>query len=227
MLSPTEHQKINQAVRAAEARTSGEIICVIAGEVSNYREVPLAVAAACALVLPLIALFFGIHPWIGWPSLTDWVAAQTDAANASIDLALQGYGLLQVLIFAVLAGVVAWPPVRRRLTPPTLKRHRVHRAAMQQFLATGLHANPSRTGVVIFASQKDRRVELLADDAIHAAVGDVAWNAAVKAVQDGMKKRDPATGFVNAINICGDALAQHFPSTGPHANALSDRLLEI
>jgi putative membrane protein len=98
---------------------------------------------------------------------------------------------------------------------------------MQQFLATGLHASADRTGVVIFASEADRRVELLADDAIHAAVGDVAWNAAVKAVQDGMRRRDPAAGFVKAIQICGDALAEHFPSTGPHVNTLSDRLLEL
>jgi putative membrane protein len=227
MLSAADHQKINQAVRAAEARTSGEIICVVAGEVSNYREVPLAIAAACALVLPLIALFFGLHPWIGWPSLTDWVAAQTDAANAAIDLALQGYGLLQVLIFAVVAGIIAWPPVRRRLTPATLKRHRVHRAAMQQFLATGLHANPSRTGVVIFAAEKDRRVELLADDAIHAAVGDIAWNAAVKAVQEGMRRKDAASGLIKAVEICGDALAAHFPAVAPHADQMGDHVVEI
>jgi putative membrane protein len=227
MLSSTDHRKIDQAVRAAEARTSGEIVCVLADEVSNYREVPLAIAAAFALLVPLVALMLGHHPWIGWPGSSDWVGGQTDAINAGINGALQGYGLFQVVLFALVAGVVAWPPLRRILTPGTLKQHRVHRAAMQQFLATGLHANSGRTGVVIFAAQKDRRVELLADDAIHAAVGDIAWNAAVKAVQDGMRRNDPTTGFIKAIEICGDALAAHFPANGPHADDRSDHMIEI
>jgi putative membrane protein len=227
MLSESDHRKIETAVKAAEARTSGEIVCILSHEVSNYRETPLAWAAAAALLLPPLALFAGWRPGALLSAAKDWTASQVGATDSLIAHSLESYAIIQVILFAITAAVVAIPPVRRLLTPTTLKRHRVHTAAMQQFLATGLHAAADRTGVVIFASQADRRVELLADDAIHAAVGDVAWNAAVKAVQDGMRKRDPATGFVNAINICGDALAEHFPSTGPHANALSDRLLEL
>jgi len=227
MLSESDHRKIETAVQAAEARTSGEIVCILSHEVSNYRETPLAWAAAAALLLPPLALFAGWRPGALLGAGPDWTAGQVAAVDTLVAHALESYAIVQVILFAITAAVVAIPPVRRRLTPTPLKRHRVHRAAMQQFLATGLHAAADRTGVVIFASQADRRVELLADDAIHAAVGDVAWNAAVKAVQDGMKKRDPASGFVNAINICGDALAEHFPSTGPHANALSDQLLEL
>ena len=42
-----------------------------------------------------------------------------------------------------------------------------------------------------------------------------------------MKRGRPADGFVRAVELCGDALAEHFPSQGPRANALSDRLREI
>jgi putative membrane protein len=227
MLSEADHRKIEMAVQAAEARTSGEIVCIMSHEVSNYRETPLAWAAAAALLLPPVALFAGWRPGALLSAGADWTASQVGAVDTLVAHSLESYAIVQVILFAITAAVAAIPPVRRLLTPSPLKRHRVHRAAMQQFLATGLHASADRTGVVIFASQADRRVELLADDAIHAAVGDVAWNAAVKAVQDGMRRRDPASGFVNAINICGDALAEHFPSTGPHANALSDRLLEL
>ena len=154
------------------------------------------------------------------------MASQANPTSAAVFSAIEGYGLLQVLVFAVVAAVVAWPPMRRAVTPPTLKRHRVHRAALQQFLATGLHAHPGRTGVVIFASQKDRRVELLADDAIHDAVGDLAWNAAVKAVQGGMRRGNPVGGFVGAVEICGEALARHFPGDA-QATPHTDRLIEL
>jgi putative membrane protein len=234
MLSEADHRKIEMAVQAAEARTSGEIVCILSHEVSNYRETPLAWAAAASLLLPPLALLAGWRPGGLLDALTggslaggEWTAGQVGAVDTLLAHSLESYAIVQVILFAIVAAIVAIPPVRRLLTPTPLKRHRVHRAAMQQFLATGLHVSAERTGVVIFASEADRRVELLADDAIHAAVGDVAWNAAVKAVQDGMKRHDPASGFVKAIQICGDALAEHFPSTGPHPNALSDRLLEL
>ena len=42
-----------------------------------------------------------------------------------------------------------------------------------------------------------------------------------------MKRGQPATGYVRAVELCGEALAAHFPSQGPHENTISDRLLEI
>ena len=230
MLSPPDHQRVAAAVTAAEAGTTGEIVCILSQEVSHYREVPLACAAAVALVAPPLALLAGLPPealfsWTLTPGARDW----TSGAGSGLSLAqvLEAFGLMQVLLFAGVAALTSIPPVRRFLTPAPLKRHRVHRAALQQFLATGLHASPSRTGVVIFAAQHDRRVELLADDAIHAAVGDPVWTAAIAAVQDGMKQGRPADGFVRAVQLCGEALATHFPSPGPHANLIGDGLLEI
>jgi putative membrane protein len=85
------------------------------------------------------------------------------------------------------------------------------------------HAEPH---ILIFASLADRKVELVAHRAIHKAVGDKPWNEAVAAVADGMKNRRPADGFVRAIEICGAALAEHFPSEGPARNQLPNTLLE-
>ena len=225
MLSEADHMRIASAVAAAEATTTGEIVCILAREVSNYREVPLAWAAAAALIAPPLALLAGLTPETLTPWAADWTAGA--GPGASTARMLEAYGLLQVGLFAVVAGLVSIPAVRRILTPTSLKRRRVHAVALRQFLATGLHASAARTGVVIFAAQQDRRVELLADDAIHAAVGETVWNAAIAAVQDGMKTGRPADGFVRAVELCGAALTAHFPSQGPHQNAISDRLLEI
>ncbi len=223
MLSEADHARIAAAVADAEARTSGEIVCILAREVSNYREVPLAFAAAVALIAPPLLLLAGVPA----PAMIPWARDWSTGAGLSLSRAVEAYSLLQVIAFAVVAVLASIPAVRRVLTPSPLRRHRVHRAALQQFLATGLHASEGRTGVVIFASQADRRVELLADDAIHAAVGETAWNTAIAAVQDGMKRGAPADGFVRAVEVCGVALATHFPSRGTHENALSDRLREI
>ena len=130
-------------------------------------------------------------------------------------------------MFAVVAIVVSLPPVRRALTPAFLKRHRVRQVARHHFSASGARVTDAEPHILIFASLHDRQVELVAHKAIHKAVGDGPWNAAVAAVTDGMKAGKPTDGFVRAIEICGAALAEHFPSDGPAKNFLPNDISEI
>ena len=230
MLSPHDHQRVAAAVAKADAATDGEIVCVLAREVSNYREVPLGFAAAAALIVPPILLLLRVPahaftlaaPWTGPGSWTIGVDIPPEPAAL-----IGAYALTQVIVFAVVAALVAIPPIRRALTPEPLRRHRVHKAALQQFLATGLHASSTRTGVVIFAAMDDRRVELLADDLVHEAVGEKAWQGAIAAVQHGMKRGEAAAGLIRAVELCGSALSQHFPLTADHAGVLGDGVVEI
>ena len=205
MLSATDHANIAAAVTAAEAKTSGEIFCIAAEEVSQYREIPLAWGAAFALILPPLLLVLGVHPWT-WAvqESQGWNAAPA-SAQTLISEAIGLYALAQTALFAVVALFVSIPEVRRALTPGFLKRHRVRRTAYAHFASTGLINAPNRTGVLIFASLKDRQVEIVADKAIHDEVGDKVWDAAVKALVKGMKKQAPASGFVQAIEVCGAA----------------------
>jgi putative membrane protein len=216
MVQPGAHHRLAAALAAAETKTSGEMFCIVADEVSKYREVPIAWGAGVALLLPPAALLLGLHPW----TLGSFGGGWNNAPNLGevITETLSVYAVAQAILFAVAAFIVAIPAVRRHLTPHSLKQHRVKRTAFAHFASTGLSQVQTRTGVLIFASLKDRQVELVADAAIHKEVGDQAWNAAVAALVAGIKSPDPASGFVRAIEICGEALAEHFPSNGPHAS---------
>jgi putative membrane protein len=66
----------------------------------------------------------------------------------------------------------------------------------------------------------------VAHDAIHKAVGEGPWTAAIAAVVGGIKAGTPGDGFVQGIGICGDALAEHFPPDGPAKNRLPNTILE-
>lgn len=233
MISEAEQQQIMAAVAKAEAATDGEIVCVFARQVSHYPEVSIAAGAFAALVIPPVALALGLHPGpllhqvlAAVPAQSGWSATAL-SPDAEAALVLDGYAIAQAILFTVTALLATVPGIRHLLTPAILKRHRVHKAAWAQFAATGMHVTDGRTGVLIFASLDDRMVEIVAEEDIHRKVGDQVWNAAVAAVRSGMKARNPVKGFVSAVDICGAALAQHFPSTGPHANGLSDRLLEL
>ena len=51
-ITPQDHIRIAEAIRAVEARTSGEIVCVLARASSEYAAAPLLWASLTACSLP-------------------------------------------------------------------------------------------------------------------------------------------------------------------------------
>jgi putative membrane protein len=117
--------------------------------------------------------------------------------------------------------------LRLLLAPKPLKRARVHKIALQQFLAKGMHETEARTGVLILASLDERHAEIVADEGIYAKVDPEVWAEALAALIAGMKRGQAADGFVNAIALCGEVLARHFPPTALNPNELPDRVVII
>lgn len=226
-MTPQVQGRIADAIAAAEARTSGEIFCVLARRVSSYRDISVGLAAASALLLPLGLIPFGFDPaWI--PGLGDgWQAAHLSSTDVLVGQSLAAYALIQSAVFVTVFMLTSIPGVRRLVTPRSIRRARVRRAAMEQFLAHGLHITRERTGVLIFAALSDHQVEVLADEGIHSKVDQAVWADAVEALSRGMKNGDPAAGFETAISLCGDVLAEHFPPRATNPNEIADRLVLI
>jgi putative membrane protein len=227
MLTEADHKRITAAVAAAEDRTSGEIFCVLAHEVSRYREVPLVWAILAALVASPFLSVAWLHSVAQDEIFAGWTDPASQSAEGMIRSSIVSYTVFQALIFLAVALIVSIPAVRRAMTPRFLKRHRVRQVARHHFTASGARVSDAEPHILIFASLYDRQVELVAHEAIHQAVGDGPWNAAVAAVIQGMQAGRPADGFVGAIEICGAALAQHFPSDGPARNVLSNDIVEM
>jgi len=230
LLTPEELAAVEAAVRAAEARTTGEIYCVLAEESADYHATPLAWAAGVALLAPAILLLFGVH--VTAPDMRmfgGWTADQVeDIGEATARAALIGTLLLQGLLFVATLAVVAIPPVRRALTPRGMKRDRVIQRAEEQFLSKNLHATRERTGVLIYVSAAERMAELIADEAIHAQVPDGTWDRAMAALVGGLKQGRAGEGFAAAIGLCGDVLADRFPARpDDNPNELPDAVVLV
>lgn len=226
-LTPEVQGRIGDAIAAAEATTSGEIFCVLARRVSSYRDISLGWAAASALLLPLGLIPFGFDPaWI--PGLGDgWQAAHLSSTDVLVGQSLAAYVLIQAAVFLSVLLLTSIPGVRRLVTPRSVRRARVRRAAIEQFLAHGLHVTQGRTGVLIFAALSDHQVEVVADEGIHSKVDQAVWADAVEALAKGLKNGDPAGGFEVAIDLCGGVLAEHFPPRPVNPNEIKDRLVMI
>jgi putative membrane protein len=223
-MTPQDLDRIAQAVADAEKTTAGEIFCVLAPEVSDYRETPLVWAAATALVLPAAALFAGFRPEMLTRLFGGWSVGHASALDGAILSALSTYIALQAVVFVLAALTVSIPPVRRALTPGSLKTARVKRAAMEQFLGHGLHVTRDRTGVLIFAALAEHRVEVIADEGIYAAAPNAVWDEVVADLVGGLKADRIADGFVAAVARAGAILAEHVPPRGDDRNELPDRL---
>jgi putative membrane protein len=204
MISDADKTRIADAIRAAETKTSGEIFCVLAQNAGNYRLVPVAWAAALALIVPL--------PLI---ALTGWEAKMVY--------------IIQLIVFVLVAVGLSRRAIRFMVVPRRTKRERAHAAAMRQFLAQGLHKTEGRTGVLIFAAVAERYVEIIADGGINAKVTQEVWDQAVGSLIAAIKEGRPADGFVAAIEQCGAVLAEHFPAAPGTRNVdeIADKLVEI
>lgn len=226
-LTPDEHARVAAAIADAEARTSGEIFCVLAAQVSSYRDVSLAWAAGAALLLPLILIPLGFDAtWL--PGLSDnWEAAHLAALHLSIGRSIAVYAVFQAAIFLAVYLLLRIPALSRLSTPRAVRRDRVRQAALHQFLAHGLHVTEYRTGVLIFAALADRQVEIIADEGIHACVDQSVWADAVEALTAGIADGRPADGFEQAVVLAGSVLADHFPPRSRNPNEVADRLVEI
>lgn len=202
VLTRADHDRLTTAIRQAEAGTAGEVYVVVTHVAEGYRLVPVLWAALLALLIP-------------WPLhlLTAW----------GLDTILT----VQAAAFLAAVLVLSVEKVGSRLVPPSLRAEAVRRTAQQVFLAHGVHLTRERTGVLVFASLADRRVEVLADEGIHALVPPGTWDAVVADVTRAGRAGALADGLVAAVERLGALLAHHVPPHPGERNDLSDRAVEI
>jgi putative membrane protein len=228
MLTASDKDRIAKAIETAEQGASGEIVCALTGEVSNYPEIPLAWGAAAALALPPLALAFGLRPLAMAAQAGVWQATQGAVLETDLAAALGVYALAQLVLFLGVALIVRIPALRRILTPRSLKSHRVDHAARHHFTALNAAARGGETGVLLFVAVDDRQVRILAAPNLHEKADEAAWTRAAAAVGAAMKAgHDPTSGIVEAIEICGEVLKTHFPSSDTSSHVFSSQPMEL
>lgn len=200
-LSIEDQRRIGAAIEAAEAKTSGEIVCVLARSSSDY----LAYATAWSALVALIA------PWL---------------LIALTQLSVQEIFLAQILIFTALFVVSSASTMRHLLVPRRVRRAQAHRAAAEQFMIRGLSRKANRAGVLIFVSLAEHYVRIIADEGIASKVGPDAWREAVDSLLGQIGEGKIAEGFIAAVDKCGALLAEHFPP-GERKHELPDRIFVI
>ncbi len=219
-LNISDKQRIAEAIRQAESKTSSELVTVIARASDDYLYIPLLWAALIALAVPgLIILFaFGLEFGKLYKLMVVFIGFEFEFGRLY---------MIQIMSFVVLALLFRWPPLMMRLIPKAVKRRRASRVAHQQFFEQNLHHTRERTGVMLFVSVAEHYVEIIADKGINDVVEEGVWDEVIAEFVQHVKARQVAEGFLAAVTACGKILAKHFPATHDNPDELPNHLIEI
>jgi putative membrane protein len=201
--SKQQKELIEQAVKAAESKSSGEIVPVVVAASGDYRGVAIRLS------------------WAGF-FLASIAAARVHRDYPFLDF----YFLLGLQVLGALLGwlIGRLPRAIRLLAGEKKTAAEVHEAALAAFTRHGLHHTRDGTGILIFLSLLERRVEILADRGIHAKVGESFWKIEAQKLVLGIREGRAAHGLESVIRDMGGKLAEHFPRAADDTNELSDEL---
>jgi putative membrane protein len=221
-LSEADHAKVSAAIAKAEAQSDGEIVAVATPICDPFHDVALLWAVA-ALILVLA--------WAAWrPDWLQWWYSLFFGgwtAEPTLGELLTFLMVLAVLKFTAVLLILKWIPLRLALTPGATKHRRVRRRAVAVFRAAAERRTVGRTGILVYLSMAERRAEIVADDAITRVTTPETWGEAMSALLVEVKEGRLADGMVEAIELVGAVLAEHFPRSAADTNEIPDKLIEL
>jgi putative membrane protein len=189
LLDAEQQKQVAEAIAQVEQTTDAELVTVLAKQSDRYTYIPLLWAALLALMVPTLLLMSPL-----------WLEASTIA-------------LIQLVVFIVAALLLRIPVIAIRLIPKGVRSWRASNLARRQFLENNLHHTKGETGVLIFVSEAERYVEIIADRGINAKVKPEQWQSIVENFISAIKRGDTLNGFLGCISACGALLQQHMPVT--------------
>lgn len=202
LLKEKELGLVAQAIAVIEKQTDAELVTVLAKRSDNYYYIPALIAAMIALAVPVLLKLTPL--WLDADELL----------------------MAQWLTFLVCAAVFRVPAIMMRLVPASIKQWRASSMARRQFLDNNLHHTAGDMGVLIFVSQAEHYVEIIADRGIAQHVSHEQWKQIVDQFTDDVKAGNVESGFIDCIERCGELMKQYAPATSVK-NELPNHLVVI
>ncbi len=186
-------ERITAAVKDIEARTSAELVVVVAARSDPYQEAAWAAGAAG-----------------GWVALAflAWSPVSFDGLWFPVDVLMVG-------------GITGWLAGRSRHARQWLTRRSrrdacVQMAARSAFMEEAVHGTRAHTGVLVYVSVLEEQVILLPDEALLGRVPRARWNE----VRLDATSED---AFDTSLRALGDRLATWLPPTdGDNPDEIAD-----
>jgi len=211
----SELKKIGAAVKEAEKETSGEIKVAFIRESYDYAKYELFFA--------LIAGFISLGILILFQSKAE-VFVQSMFWEYSPAYTAIFFGIFPFFIITIFYLLANLSFVDRIIVPASVKNRKVHERAVRYFTESGIFNTRDRTGILIFLSFLERRVELIADKGISSKIPQERWEGIVSHITLGIRTGKTLEHLVDSVKECGVILAEadKFPIKPDDENELDD-----
>lgn len=174
--------EIERRVTEIETRTDAEVVVVAASRSADYRG-PRYLAASVAAALAL--------------AITIELPAHVPPLVVMLDL---------VGTWLVVAWVTNADPLLRLITGAGAREQAVERAAAAEFHLEAVHATPNRTGLLIYVSAFEGRVQMIPDLGLEQRIPAGLWAPA-----QARFRHDDLDHFLEGLSLVGEVLAAHVP----------------
>ncbi len=187
------HDAVAERVAQLEKRTDAEVVVVAAAKSGSYLDLAQVCGAVAALAtfVVLLVVPLTIHPVL-----------------AILDL---GFA------FVVVSWLVAGHRASTWLASGARKLDQVRRAAASEFHLEAVHATPMRTGLLVYVSAWEEKVELIPDVGLEARIPRGRWAEAVQRFS-----AVDVAGFLAGLDAVGELLAEYVPHSGARKLDLDD-----
>jgi len=189
---------LTACVKDIETRTDAELVLVIRARSDSYRHADYLFGALLAFIGLVFLIFspYTFHP--------NWV-------------------LIEVVLFFVLGAFVSSRSnaLRRLLTSKKFQTDKVRTNAAAMFYEAGVANTRMETGILVYVSLLERRLEVLADRGVLKAVPALDWNEELFELHEAARLGD-AKLLEAALHNLSELLALHLPATGDNPNELAD-----
>lgn len=184
---------IQQAVADAERQTSGEFVVAVTPQSGTYPEAFWKAATLGAVLGVAVVLVYDLV-YAGWG--TTWLHRAWGAT---------------VVVAALAALTALLTLASRRLRRLMVGRARLdaaaHERAVQAFATEKVYATKRHTGVLLFLSLFEHRIEVLADEGISKVVPPEKWGDIVALIRRGILEDRVPMSVAEAVALSGTLLA--------------------
>ena len=202
-LSAADRERLSRAIKDGEARSSAELVLVVADSCGGYGVFILLWPALAALLLGgVLALTV---PHLTAPRLF----------------------LAEAVVFVIFAAGLQWPRALLWLVPPRVRQAHAQQIAEHQFAVRVDDRTPMRTGVLLFVALAERQVFVLPDSGITAVIPVTSWNRIIDRLVSEIRVRPTADAIGSAVSEILGLLEQHFPAMSGPQNALPNEVIEL
>ena len=189
------------AVVEIEGRTSAEIVVCVRHVSGTYRDADYLFGFLLSLAALLAMLF-----------------AEREFLLGSFPV-----GVVAAFVFGTVAAAHI-DPIRRLLVFPARKLAAVRTAARAAFVEMGVSRTHHRTGILLYVSVFERRVEVVPDVGIDPRALGPDWKTAVAALERSLTPSPDVDRFLGAMRALGPILAHALPHHAGDVNELPDEV---